>query len=242
MKLVFLVNKKYTFLHALNAGQHNEPFKNWANFTFKKWQKHPQECYFLAGFAEWPLLKKTSLKTLASETEKLLNKWLKTPESRRLIRETEQYRKWVQKEWNRGGKRALKELENIIKTPLPKKKISVYITHPKLKNGLAVTPEIITWGHEEEWPNYSIVYLCHEILHTIFWGKTSDFIHAVIELATDQELRIRLNGGGKYFEFPTHKHLLKLEKKLLPYWKSYLKNPSQNLKQFMEKVMKKADV
>jgi len=234
MNLKFLVNKEYTFLHAFNQNQKEEPFKEWGNFTLAKWEKFPHECYLLAGFPEWPLLSKIPLKTLAVKAEKLIKKWIEEPEPRKLIKETREYRNWLQKEWDKKGKKTLKELEKIIKFPLPRKTISVYITHPKLKNGMAISPEIIVWGHKEEWQNYSIVYLCHEILHTIFWGDNSKITHAIIELATDQELRIRLNKTGEYFDYVGHKELLKIEKKLFPFWKKYLMNKKQNLRQFIE--------
>lgn len=244
MKLEFLIDKKYTFLHAFNQYQHDEPFKGWSRFTWNIWDKHPQECYLLSGYAEWPLLGKTSLQSLAIKSEELLEKWMKTPETKRLIKETEKYRDWLEKEWNKKGEKTLNELEKIIRMPLPNKKIFVYVTHPKLRNGMAITPKIIVWGHSEDWLNYSIVYLCHEILHTILQGDRSDITHAIIELTTDQELRIRLGKKGKYFKegkFDVgHFNLRKLEKKILPYWKNYLKDPKQNLKDFIQKNRKRS--
>jgi len=179
-------------------------------------------------------LGKASLKIVANRAEKLLKKWLQSPESRRLVRETKQYREWLKEEWRKKEKKILKELKRIIRIPLPEKEISIYITHPKLKNGLTISPKIIVWGHKEEWPNYSVVYLCHEILHTMFWGDNSKITHAIIELATDQELRIRLNNSGKYFEFSTHKNLVNLEKKIFPDWKKYLRDKNLNITQFIQ--------
>jgi len=244
MKLEFLVNKKYTFLHAFNQHQHEEPFEGWSRFTWNIWDKYPQECYLLAGFAEWPLLSKKSLNTLSVKSEKLLKKWLKTPQVKRLIKETEKYRNWLEKEWGKKEGKALNELEKIIKIPLPKKKISVYVTHPKLKNGMAINKTTIVWGHKEDWPNYSIIYLCHEILHTILWDYASDITHAIIELATDQELRTRLTGRGEYFKEGKfnvgHTDLRKFIERLLPRWRKYLNKPKQNLKDFIQKNRKRS--
>lgn len=247
MKLEFLIDKKYIFLHAFDKDPKNKPFEGWPKFILEKWNKYPQECCFLAGFAEWPLLNKNkSLKTLAIKTEKLLEKWLKTPLAKRLIKETETYCNWLEKEWQIKGNQALAELEQIIKIPLPKKKISVYVTHPKLKNGMAISPKIITWGHSEDWPNYSIVYLCHEIMHILNWNEKNNktITHAIIELAIDNELRIRLNKKGKYFKERKfnvgHSRLQNIEKNIYSPWKKYLKNPKQNLKQFIKLQNKKA--
>jgi len=243
MKLKFLIDKKYIFLHALNQRQYNEPFKGWARFTNSIWNKYPQEWYFLAGYAEWLIIKNNSLISVSQKAEKLLEKWLKTPQSKQLIRETEKYRNWLEEEWREKGGIALKELERIIRITLPDKTISIYVTHPKLRNGFTINPQTIAWGHKEDWPNYSIVYLCHEIMHTIFWDNKSKNSHAVIELATDNELRIRLNKKGKYFKEGKfdigHDYLRKLEQKILPQWKNYLKNKGKKNIFKLEKELKK---
>lgn len=239
MNLKFLIDPRYIFLHTINQHQHNEPFKGWSNFTMKIWDKHPQECYFLAGYAEWPIIKKSSLSLVAKNAESLLTDWLKTPQVKKLIKETEKYRNWLEKEWNKKGQQALNELKQIIKILLPNKTISVYVTHPKLRNGMSVNETIIVWGHPEDWLNYSVVYLCHEIMHILFWDIKSSVSHAIIELATDNELRIRLNKRGKYFKEGKfdigHNKLRKIEQKLIPWWNKYLKDPKINIKQFVQK-------
>ena len=107
------------------------------------------------------------------------------------------------------------------------------ITHPKLKNGFAMPRyNTIGWGHSEDWKNYSTVYLCHEIMHLL--TKNTKTMHALIQLMTDNELRIRLNKKGRYFTYkkitqatkmpPYFKELWQLEKKIYPYWKEYLKD------------------
>jgi len=104
---------------------------------------------------------------------------------------------------------------------------------------MTVDNQTIVWGHPEEWPNYSTVYLCHEIMHILTNLDPSDITHAVIELMTDNELRIRLNNKGKYFQYPGHKHLRKLEKNILPEWKKYLKKPEKNIFNFIKDLKKK---
>ena len=239
MELKFLINPEYVFLHAINQNEHKEPFKGWGSFTMKIWDKYPQECYFLAGYSEWPLIMKSRLSTVAKNAEKLLNVWLKTDPVKRLLNETNKYQKWLEKEWDQKGQNALSKLEEITKSSLPQKTISVYVTHPKLNNGMAIDTKTIVWGHTEDWKNYSIVYLCHEIMHIVFWNTKSSISHATIELATDNELRIRLNKKGRYFregKFDIgHNKLREVEKKLLPRWKKYLEDPKMNIKQFIQK-------
>jgi len=66
----------------------------------------------------------------------------------------------------------------------------------------------------------------------------SDVLHAAIELLVDNELRIRLNKKGKYFEYQNHRHLKEIEKKLYPAWKQYLKQDKKNILQFAKKYEK----
>lgn len=91
------------------------------------------------------------------------------------------------------------------------------------------------YGHKEEWNNYNMTYISHEILHSLF-GST-DVEHCIIELITDNELRIRLNGNGEYFEITGHSHLRNMELKMFSYWQEYLKN-NDNIYKFRDKMMK----
>lgn len=98
----------------------------------------------------------------------------------------------------------------------------VFLTHPKLRNGLTVDDSTIVWGHSEDFENYSSTYLAHELLHLATAHDPSDVTHAIIQLAADNEVRIRLNGHGDYFEHSGHRYLVEIEKFLYPSWKSFL--------------------
>ena len=54
---------------------------------------------------------------------------------------------------------------------------------------------ILSYTHY--WPNINMVTLMHEFLHSII--PFNIISHAIIELATNNELRIRLNKKEKYF-------------------------------------------
>jgi len=112
----------------------------------------------------------------------------------------------------------------------------VYITHPSLKNGQYLGENKITLGHNEDWPNYFTIYLWHEILHS-YLGKT-DLEHALIQFITDEELRIKLN-GGEYPPFVGHKNLFPLMERILPFWRKYLKNKSKNIIEFKNNLKNK---
>lgn len=229
MKLHFEVNPYYLIVHSIERAYDNKPFPQWVRLV-KKLKSKP---YFLFGDKRkiFARIKNTQdLKIIFKKTESIFSKILQTKEFRRLLKETESYRDWVEKEWNKNKNTVLSTLKDITGLDFPNKKITVIITHPKLFNGSNIPEEnVIFWGHREDWKNYTIVYLCHELLHIMVHKKykNNTLMHALIELATDNELRIRLNGKGKYFKEGNYKvghpTLRKIERKILPIWKKYLK-------------------
>ena len=132
---------------------------------------------------------------------------------------------------------------------LTQKQITVYITHPKLKNGRMIpNRNVILWGHSEDWKNYSTVYLCHELMHIATENKfkNSELGHAIIELLVDNEFRIRLNKKGDYFnECKTvigHEYLKSLENKIIEHWKQYLNKKGEKNIFELEKSLLKNEV
>jgi hypothetical protein len=232
MKLQFKINKHYLLVHALR--QTDLPFPAWVNLQNRLWKRYPKAFYLLSLHPEVALVGKSPLKELTKtccEAKKLIQEALKSKEFQRLHRESKDYLSLIKKQWAKNQEKALSILEDLSGLKLPKKNITVLITHPKLRNGFAIPQyNTIGWGHPEDWKNYSTVYLCHEIMHILTSRKAKDYkiMHALIELITDNELRIRLNKKGRYFKEGrfdvSHSYLLNLEKKILPYWRKYLNN------------------
>jgi hypothetical protein len=151
-----------------------------------------------------------------------------------LVNQTEDYKKKVLYLWNRNKGVFFDMFKKITGLDVPDIDIDVSLIHPHYNTGIsyskAVSPtgkDTIAWGHplSKELPNYDSVYLAHEIMHIIFSqqfldekdGNKIEMFHALIELFSDNEFRIRLN-GGKYFEWGSHKHLKDWEKAIYPYW------------------------
>lgn len=243
MKLKFNINPDYIFLHALNMAQRQEPFSGWAQFTNKIWEESPEVFYFLAGSPEYILYsKKRNFSFLLKKAEKVMREIKKSKEHKRLIQETKEYTLFTQKQWQKNKEKVLSFFESVVGMKLPKKIINVFLTHPKLNNGMTLDDNMIVLGHKEDWKNYTTVYLCHELMHIFTNHDSSETTHAVIELITDNELRIHLNGKGVYFKESNnpvgHKSLQKLEKKILPSWKIYLKKKDKNIFKFLEEIKK----
>lgn len=238
MKLEFRVNPDYTFLHAINTTQKNEPFIGWAKFTNNIWKQSPEVFYFFAGAPEY-ILYSSSIPSLARKTHKILKKIRTSKQYKRLVKETRKYLVFVEKQWQKNENQALRILSEISGFTFPKTTITVFLTHPKLRNGSVVDDNAIVWGHSEDFKNYTTVYLCHELMHIFTRHDPSDITHAIIELITDNELRIRLNHKGKYFVYQGHKHLKQLESKLLPEWKMYLAQKDKNIIRFIRAIKRK---
>lgn len=173
-------------------------------------------------------------------TEEILNQEIDSKEFREIYKETKSYKIKTEKQWEQNEKRALKHLKDITGLKLPNTVIFVYLVHPALHDGRYWRDNVntITWGHSEDWENYTTIYLCHEIMHFLTKDYTGDkkILHALIEFACDNELRIRLNQNGKYFKEGRfrvgHKSLQKIEKKILPQWRQYLKNRKKSKENF----------
>ena len=181
------------------------------------------------------------LHLFTEESEKIFREALRSHEYRRLRQETEIHLGEVKKEWREDGEKALTILHEILRVPIPARKITVVVVHPDLRGGFSVGEgknKKIIWGHRAEWENYHTVYLCHELLHILLEWKDipPNITHALIELATDNELRIRLHGGGQYFfvgeKSVGHPYLKSLEEKILPFWEKYLRQKKGTARKF----------
>jgi len=229
MRMRFTVNPYYLLAHSIEKAWGNKPSLRWVKIV----QKVQSSPLFIFK-SRWETFAKINSGELLGrafqKTESAFRVAMRTQEFKRILQETETYCAWVEKEWKQKGKYAIQLLKDIAGIKPPSTTVTVVITHPKLSNGAFIPKEnLIFWGHPEEWKNYTIVYLCHELLHIFTHKKHSNerIMHAIIELATDNELRIRLNGKGTYFHEGKievgHPMLRKLERELLPLWQKYLR-------------------
>lgn len=241
MNIRFIIKPEYVFLHAINMAQKNEPFKGWGEYTNKIYDANPAIFYFLASASEYELYLSANQTRaeLASLAEQVLENQKRTPEYKRLVKETEDYLKFVSSQWDINKEKAMAVISELTGIVLPDIDVTIYLTHPKLNNGLSLDKTTLVWGHSEDFKNYSTVYLCHELMHLLTDLDNSDVAHAIIELMIDNELRIRLNNEGVYFEYPGHSHLIELEKKILPEWQKYLKQSKKNLPKFISLMQQK---
>ncbi len=242
MDFSFVIHKPYLLVHALNARQ-PIPFPEWKIFKQGIEREYPKLIKYFADNRLREIMflylnTETLVEEFGEEVEQLIERGLSHRAFERLYRETEEYRTFVERQWNQNKKEVLSEFYAITGLKLPDEDITVYITHPALRNGVTLSRlNSMCWGHPEDWKNYTTVYLCHELLHILTAERRdSEVMHAIIELACDNELRIRLNGKGEYFNESGkrvgHSELLKIEKQILPHWRKYLKKGKKDILEF----------
>ncbi|MCB0333673.1 MAG: hypothetical protein KDD55_09260 [Bdellovibrionales bacterium] len=160
------------------------------------------------------------------------------PSFQQALRETLELRAEVELEWKSKARESTEIVRALTGFDIGHDIYRVFITHPSLRNGCYFGDQQIGWGGVNEWPNYRVVYLWHEILHDEQWLGTSDLNHALIELLTDNELRVRLNGGS-YPPWEGHRELDPLREKLLPDWRAYLEQDNRDIRKFIASQVEK---
>lgn len=246
--LNFIVNKDFILQHALKSYSSSPLF--W-KLKKKVWSLD-KDLYFMLSQNLEPLIFDSNLvsgiKNTAATLEGNLAQIYETKEFKKILSDTKKCAASVEKQWNKNYKESSAYLEAITKINLENidKKIDVYVSNPLLTKGRTYAENgTIAWAHSEDWKNYSTVYLWHEVMHHLTFDKKCNqhLMHALIELTCDNELRIRLNKNGKYFNENGyaigHKCMVDSEKKLLPDWKLYLKNKNENLFSFEKRIRSK---
>jgi hypothetical protein len=223
----FLIHPDYLAAHALFWSQGNRPFPEWSSLKTdleEKYGKIPFNYREALWFVFPDDLKGRKMGGRKDKwVRSLVRSARKSKEFKQLHSETEVSLRKIEKEWISTHQRALKGIEEITGLVPLKRNIPVYLTHPRQGNGVCCGWRTICYSHREDWRYYDTIYLCHELLH-IMTRDNSELMHAIIKLAVDNELRVRLQGGGKYFGRRYGGINARVMQKILPYWKEYLEN------------------
>ncbi len=238
MDIKFITSKQAIFITALLKGSDVE---GWVALQNKLWERYPFGYKLLQGKSNDIFVSEDSdniLDKATTELKALIENGTKSAEFSKLLVNVHSYKKWIENEWVSNKEKVVYELKGILRTKLPDGVFTVYVMGDSVSAGRNLGDNKIIWGHKEDWSNYSLVYLAHECLHNMF--SHSDLEHAVIELITDNELRIRLNKGGEYFTCEGrdvgHNYLRDIEKIILPNWQHYLSDKSLNIHDFIDSV------
>lgn len=163
----------------------------------------------------------------------------KSDQYQKLYQQTEAYLSFCKAQWEKNYRVTHDFLQSITDFDF-NRTIDVYITHPGLLNGVYLPRiSVIEWSNrwenqkDERFLNYTTVYLWHEVLHSYF--EHMEIAHVLIELITDNEMRVRLN-GGIYPPFEGHNELEELRQNILPQWQAYLKSGRRDIIAFLKEI------
>lgn len=239
MTFEFIVDKKFILGGLLFNNKRNSPYIEIKNTLWNKYK----DAYDLINrgidYRNLFLLNTNEyFDSVSKHLLEMLEEGKDYPEVQKLYLEAEEYKKWIIDAWDKSQAKIESELASILKINLPNTPLKVLLVPYIIGGGMYLGNNTIFWGDlygsGERFPNYNLIYLIHESLHSIF-GRTN-IEHSIIELIADNELRLRLNGEGEYFFYDGkaigHDYLLDTERKLFDDWKLYLKDQDMNIKEF----------
>lgn len=162
-----------------------------------------------------------------SNVKKLIEELKNTEEYQKLYNETKMYLLEIKKNWEYNKKNIYEYLKNTLRINIEIDMI-VYIVHPFICEGYNLDNNKIIWGHYKgiEDPNYNIVYITHEILHSLIVYKDTDsdiecyIKHSIIEFISDYELYSMLKQESTLKE--GHSFLEEYKSIIYPYWLNYI--------------------
>ncbi len=171
------------------------------------------------------------------------------PEFIKYHKDAKRNKEFVKNLWKQNKKKVLQEIDDICHTHIDfgNEVIKIVIISDKFPAGRTNREKRrIDWSGaaRKDFLNYDVVYIAHELFHLIF--PKGNITHAIQELICDNELRIRLNNATHLqqsndytFKNKTtagHIWLEKTRELILPYWKEYLKNNTETIWQFIDKM------
>lgn len=240
MNLNFVINEELLFSSIL-FNERKESKGLFVELKNKMWEQFNKPYrHFLKGndYRFFFVNPKEQLDDLKIQTLEMLDEGIKSREFIEILSDTTDYKNWLDNEYKENLQEIITHLKNILRIELPQELFTVFVIDPRIGGGNYLGKNQIFWGHTEDWKNYNLVYLAHEYLHGIL--SSEEIEHCAIELATDNELRIRLNDGGEYFsengERVGHNYLIYKEKEMLSDWEEYLSNESTNIYDFVKNI------
>lgn len=138
------------------------------------------------------------------------------------------YKEELQERWNLQKTKVYNYFADVLGIN-EEKQIKVNVVNPEFNTGTNNLKNDIYWGHYKGQidPYYDVIYMMHESMHCIYpykkeWNSRQIAIcHALIELATDNELRYVLEGNIKDYS-NGHQDNNMQRNKLLPLWCAFL--------------------
>ena len=191
--------------------------------------------FWMSGLGESNIVEHNEAETVKN-ARKLLEEIVDDPLFKPVLAQSLEGLSLSREEWEQNYQKTAAIMSELTGISLDRD-ITVYMTHPLMANGSNYKGKIF-WTYRLDFPNYNTIYLWHEIMHLFIRPENEkdnkgSAEHAVVQYLTDNELRVRLNGGS-YPPFIGHDFLRSLETALLPAWREYLAQPHKDIYTFVK--------
>ena len=187
------------------------------------WKNHPDE-YMKLQKENVEILKYT--KDFIPDDDTIYNYLFNTEEFQKVKKETERYRRFLLKIWDKHSKEIQSSLKELLRFKI-ENNYQILVVHPYLDNVeyLKKNPKRnIVWGKKEDTEDGLKAII--RILFTLmryeigdYQGINREIVSAIIDLLVSNELYSRITGSTKYEE--GIKKLKLLKKQIYPYWIMY---------------------
>ena len=237
--LSFKVEPKYVVCYALANCDPKRwliPGQSWADlkdFQNKAWEKDQDAYQFLRSDIPRLLLGHTSIAEAAKKADQLLQDMIDDPLFKTINEQTLKALDRTKEEWEADFAKSSAIMDELTGLKL-EGEFDVQFNHPSQKSGTGGNP--ICWTYRQDFPHYNTVYLWHEIMHSFI--DNSEVGHSVIQFLTDNELRIRFN-GGTYPPFEAHHYSVPFMDFLIDDWRKYLAESPKDIMQFLKSAEQK---
>jgi hypothetical protein len=220
-----------------------ERFGDTAGFLFFQ----PQQAGYGLNWVGFPANDRKNLIRDELTVIKIFEYIFKAEIFRRVLNETEEYKQKLEIDWEDSRKKVVRHLEDITGLTFDYK-VTIAVLHPKLEIGSYIGSNIIEWGSQYRHNHSQAIGLAHEVLHvstdslsqSISEEKVHWILHSLIYLAADEELRVRLYSGERYFNSSLiktyHPKLIRTARRILPVWQKFLNERDGSLLTVFEKA------
>lgn len=229
VKLDFAIDENYLLVHSLLHG--NSVLELKAQTTLSSYGVKLRR---LLNSSPQVVLDR-HFETLPRELQMLLLKLKPTEEFQQIFQGVQRYKDEVEREWLSEHDRSLAMMQEITGLNFEGDELTVYFTI--YGTGRYLGDGRIGWPCDSHQVAHG---LWHEIMHSklpssLRKGMQGGVSHAVIELATDNELSARLYNRS-YPPTDGHFSLYALREVLLPHWLEYLNSPKRDILEFDKRM------
>ena len=233
MNLKFMVNDYVLIWNLLFQASISENIHKYKN---KLWQNYKKE--YNITYKEYKKILKDP-KNFIPRDDTIYNLMKEYSGYKELKKETEKYRLYLEKMWDKYKKQTIKELKNIMRIEFDE--YQVLVISPKLKSSTiekiqGSKSNIMVWGIKHRFELENLIHIVFDIVKKElenFKKEYQDIVKAIVELVVLNEFATRISGKSKYLSGDESLKFLKTQ--IYPYWLMYLGVKKEDLVKYMKR-------